>query len=285
MGLIGDYPEVPYGTRKGVQKFRFKLSIMQTDWIQPQWPAPAGVRALCTTRSGGVSAAPFDGFNLGMNVGDDPDAVAANRQALQQALGARPVFLQQVHGAGVAWLDAGACDGAVADGAVTVQRGLACSVMVADCLPVLFTTFSGTVVAAAHAGWRGLAGGVLESTLQQLWRHSTADSVTGVSAAAQTLAWLGPCIGSQAFEVGPEVRQAFMEQQLRSQECFVPQGREKYLADLQGLARQRLQAAGVTHIYGNDGSACWCTVSEPARFFSYRRDRVSGRMAACIWRE
>jgi YfiH family protein len=231
-----------------------------------------------------VSSAPYASLNLGQNVGDDPKAVAQNRALLGQALAVRPVFLQQVHGTEVAWLDGATPDGQVADASVTAQRSLACTIMVADCLPVLMTTLSGEVVAAAHAGWRGLAAGVLEATLQQLWRQGGTRSGTA-PATTETLVWLGPCIGPKAFEVGAEVRATFVAQQPRAQACFTPQGAGKFLADLQALARQRLQALGVSHIYGNDGSAAWCTVSQPSKFFSHRRDRVSGRMAACIWRE
>jgi YfiH family protein len=232
-----------------------------------------------------MSVAPYTSLNLGQHVGDDPKAVAQNRVLLGQALAVRPVFLQQVHGTEVAWLDRDAADGQVADASATVQRSLACTILMADCLPVLMTTLSGEVVAAAHAGWRGLAAGVLEATLQQMWRQVGAKSGTPDAMAAQTLVWLGPCIGPQAFEVGAEVRAAFVVQQPQAQECFTPQGADKFLGDLPGLARQRLQALGVARIYGNDGSAAWCTVSQPERFFSHRRDRVSGRMAACIWRE
>jgi YfiH family protein len=218
-------------------------------------------------------------LNLGDHVGDDPAAVAENRARLARSLGVRPVFLQQVHGTAVALLEGQTSDGTVADACITVQRGLACTVMVADCLPVLFTLQSGQVVGAAHAGWRGLAGGVLESTLQALWQQAGLDK----EGAAQTLAWLGPCIGPAAFEVGPEVRAAFVERDADSADCFVPQGKGKYLADLAGLARRRLAIMGVTQVYGNDGSTAWCTVSTPSRFFSHRRDGVSGRLAAGVW--
>jgi YfiH family protein len=256
---------------------------MHADWLIPQWPAPASVRAVCTTRAGGVSAAPYASLNLGTHVGDDPQAVASNRQELSRAVAARPVFLQQVHGVDVVCLDAVTADGLMADGCVTAQRHLACTIMVADCLPVLMTTLSGEVVGAAHAGWRGLAGGVLEATLQQLWQQSSASAAAAT--ASETLVWFGPCIGAQNFEVGAEVRAAFVAQQSQAQACFTSLGQDKFLADLQGLARQRLQALGVSHIYGNDGSVDWCTVSQAPKYFSHRRDRVSGRMAACVWRE
>ena len=250
-----------------------------SDYLIPQWPAPATVRALCTTRSGGVSQAPYDSLNLGDHVGDDPLAVAANRATLQSALAARPVFLSQVHGTDVLSLAPDSAHGIAADASLSTQTGLACSIMVADCLPVLFTNVQGSVVAAAHAGWRGLAGqggrGVLEQTL---------NAFAAAGAASDILAWLGPCIGPQAFEVGDDVRDAFMAQDSAVQTLFKMQANGKWLADLPGLARMRLRQAGVERIYGNDGSLPWCTVSNPARFFSHRRDRVSGRMAACIWR-
>ena len=270
-----------------------------TDWIVPDWPAPARVRAVCTTRLGGVSLAPFDSLNLGDHVRDDPAAVAANRQVLHAAIGARPVFLQQVHGVDVAVLDGGTPNGTLADACVTEMQGVACTIMVADCLPVLLTDRDGRRVAAAHAGWRGLAGedghGVLESVFRSFWQYPGADrSQSAIENKAavfpsDTLVWLGPCIGPQAFEVSEEVRDAFCTTLAQASNCFVPLGGGKYLADLAGLARQRLQALGVTAIYGNYSSASWCTVSNASRFFSHRRDSAvlggSGRFAACIWLE
>lgn len=266
-----------------------------SDWIVPDWPAPAGVRAVFTTRHGpsetkGVSLSPWDRFNLGDHVGDDALHVAANRGALQQSLKAQPVFLNQVHGVAVASVDATTEHGTVADGAVSAQNRVACTVMVADCLPVLFTDTAGAVVGAAHAGWRGLAAGVLEHTARALRKmavqtlsHPMADHES-----IELMAWLGPCIGPRAFEVGAEVREAFIRDDAGAQACFVSTHAGKYLADLQGLARRRLMADGVSSIYGNDGSSNWCTVSDSHRFFSYRRDQSllggTGRMAACIWR-
>lgn len=261
--------------------------------ITPEWPAPAGVHALCTTRAGGVSAPPYDSLNLGDHVNDDPASVQVNRLVLQRSMGARPVFLQQVHGAQVVQLAPGTPDGTQADGCVTTQPGVACTIMVADCLPVLFTHTQGTVVAAAHAGWRGLAGqggrGVLEHTTEAFLAAARTDTAWGATKtiafeSSEMMAWLGPCIGPQAFEVGDEVRAAFMAHDPRAARCFQPHGAGKWLADLQALARQRLAALGIQQIYGNDGSPDWCTVSNPLRFFSHRRDRVSGRLAACIWR-
>ena len=283
--------------------------LAPADWIQPDWPAPPGVQALCTTRAGGVSRAPYDSLNLGSHVGDDPGAVRANRARLETTLrelapGTRPVFLDQVHGDGVVHLDTTSPDGVKADACTAAAPGVACTIMVADCLPVLWAHRSGAVVAAAHAGWRGLAGtggqGVLESVFQRfqaLAQDGSAQAAikTGAylpaaAAAADILVWLGPCIGPQAFEVGAEVRDAFCRDDPGAQACFVARPRVpgKYLCDLAGLARRRLQALGVTHIYGNDGTGAWCTVTHASRFFSHRRDAAalggSGRLAACIWR-
>jgi polyphenol oxidase len=248
------------------------------DYLIPQWPAPAWVRALCTTRAGGSSSAPYDSLNLGEHVGDDPQAVAANRATLLRSISARPVFLSQVHSTVVVALAADSAHGMAADASLATQSALACTVMVADCLPVLFTNRQGSVVAAAHAGWRGLAGsdgqGVLEQTLGAL---------AAAGAGSDIMAWLGPCIGPQAFEVGDEVRAAFMAHDAAAQALLKPLTDGKWLADLPGLARLRLRAAGVQQLHGNDGSQPWCTVSNPQRFFSHRRDRISGRMAACIW--
>lgn len=264
---------------------------LHPDWIVPQWPAPPNVRAVFTTRSGGVSRAPFDSLNLGRPSGDDAPAVDANRARLRDALGVEPVYLSQVHGVDTVQLHGPAPAGAIeADGCTSTAPGIACTIRVADCLAVLLTDTGGGVVAAAHAGWRGLAQGVLEANFRQF-----ADLVAalpgagpGQAVASQTVAWLGPCIGPLAFEVGPEVRLAFVAHDGRSDRCFVSRGGGKWLADLAALARMRLQALGVTQIYGNDGGPQWCTVGNPSRFFSHRRDSValggSGRMAACIWR-
>jgi YfiH family protein len=263
--------------------------ISIADWLVPDWPAPPGVHALCTTRTGGVSAAPYDRLNLGAHVGDDAVAVQANRQVLQSALqqrtaGARAVFLNQVHGTEVAVIDTATPDATAADACLASVPGAVCTIMVADCLPVLFAHRSGRVVAAAHAGWRGLAGkaglGVLESTVKSLGEQG--------APAAGVIAWLGPCIGPSAFEVGAEVRAAFCDQDPAAEACFVARPGDKFLADLAGLARLRLAALGITGVYGNDGTAPWCTVGNASRFFSHRRDTASlggsGRFAACIWR-
>lgn len=267
---------------------------MQSDWLIPDWPAPPGVRAVFTTRSGGVSAAPYDHMNLGDHVGDVPDKVAANRALLQQVTATHAVFLKQVHGSAVLALDGRTPDGQEADACVTAQAQLACTIMVADCLPVLLTTHDGAVVAAAHAGWRGLAGAGGEGVLEAVYESFSTLAQTGrAQSAIKTIAWLGPCIGPSAFEVGAEVKAVFEAAQPEAGHMFVSSGPGKYLADLAGLARLRLQALGITQIYGNDGSAPWCTVSNPSRFFSHRRDAgisgngmgTTGRMAACIWRE
>ena len=285
-------------TRAGASH-RFMLSGMDrhSDWIIPDWPAPATVRALFTTRAGGVSAAPFDSMNLGAHVGDTARAVMANRDFLQSATGARAVFLEQVHGSKVLALSAQTADGQTADACMTDQRKLACTIMVADCLPVLLATEAGDAVAAAHAGWRGLAGmgenagnGVLDSVYASFIALGQAGRA---QAAIKTIAWLGPCIGPGAFEVGAEVKAAFAEVRPAAARFFVEIGPGKYLANLPALARLRLQALGINEIYGNDGTAAWCTASDPSRFFSHRRDAsitgngfgTTGRMAACIWLE
>jgi hypothetical protein len=236
---------------------------------------------VCTTRSGGRSVAPYDSLNLGDHVGDDALAVGANRAALAHAIGAHPVFLRQVHGSHTVELGRHSAHGTEADACYTRLRGVACTIMVADCLPVLLTDRQGSFVAAAHAGWRGLAGGhgagVLESVLHEL------DPV-GARRASDLLVWLGPCIGPQAFEVGLEVKAAFEAHDPQAAACFRPaQAPGKWLADLSALARQRLRKLGIMQVYGNDGSAAWCTVTNPSSFFSHRRDRISGRLAACIW--
>lgn len=245
---------------------------------------PANVGAWMSTRQGGYSREPWDSFNLGDHVGDAPERVQANRQRLADTLGVRPVFLQQVHGTGVLELNAQTPDGAVADACFTFAAGQACTIMVADCLPVLLWDVRGQWVAAAHAGWRGLAGqqgvGVLEALWSRLKARGAMAETTGV--------WLGPCISPQAFEVGPEVRQAFLVDQPELTGAFKPAQGDRWLADLPALARARLLRLGLTQVDGNDGSPHWCTVSRPALFFSHRRDAArlgsTGRMAACIWR-
>lgn len=242
--------------------------MRETDhFLYPDWPAPARVRALVTTRLGGVSRAPWESFNLGTHVGDDPASVAENRRRLRQHLPTEPHWLEQVHGIEVAAADA-ASPVICADASLTRQPGAVCVVMTADCLPVLFCDTDGRVVAAAHAGWRGLAAGVLESTLARM----DVDP-------ARVLAWLGPAIGPTAFEVGDEVRAAFIALDPAGA-AFVPTGQPgKWLADIFLLARQCLKRAGVEQIFG--GSVC--TVFDPERFYSYRRDGVCGRIASLVW--
>jgi polyphenol oxidase len=291
---------------------------MNPHWIVPDWPAPPGVAAVFTTRHGGVSPAPFDSMNLGDHVGDTPMFVSANRALLSQAVGASAVFLRQVHGTQVATLLPHSPDGGMADACVTAERQVACTILVADCLPVLLATRCGTLVGAAHAGWRGLAGttadtdgsaptsdtvGVLEAIFESFRVTAQAFAVCD---ATDVIAWLGPCIGPQAFEVGVEVKAAFEATQDDAAACFTSVGPGKFLADLPALARRRLRALGLgdAQIYGNDSSARWCTVSNGSDFFSHRRDTRSagrdtsvtgrdaahggvnstGRMAACIWK-
>ncbi len=253
--------------------------LLTADGLQPDWPAPPGVRALFTTRVGGVSAAPFDSFNLGDHVRDEPLAVAGNRERLAALISpARPVFLRQVHGTHVERLDPDTLDGTEADACLVQIPGVAATIMVADCLPVLFTHGSGTAVAAAHAGWRGLLHGVLEATARAL-RDAAGEG--------PIVTWLGPCIGPQTFEVGVEVCEAFVAADHAAAAHFWPLGGGKFLADLQALARLRLQAVGITDVHGNNGSPAWCTVTQTSQFFSHRRDAAifgsTGRMAACIW--
>ena len=239
------------------------------DWLEPEWPAPACVHAAITVRGGGVSAAPWDTLNLAMHVGDDPAAVAENRRRLADALHlpADPVWLNQVHGCRVA--DAGREPaGCEADAAFARGPGQVCGVLTADCLPVLVTDRAGRQVAAVHAGWRGLAAGVVEAALQSF-----------PVPAAELLVWLGPAIGPRAFEVGADVRDAFVTPDAGAAACFVPARPGRWLADIYALARRRLSRAGAGFV----GGGGYCTVSDAARFYSYRRDGVTGRMASLIW--
>lgn len=273
-------------------------------FIRPDWPAPAVVRALITTRHDGVSAAPFDSFNLGTHVGDDPGAVQSNRMRLRQHVPAEPRWMEQVHGVDCLRLLASdttpdSTQSALpvlpalhplpaphsspaltrADAAVTRDTGVVCAVLSADCLPVLLCACDGSAVGVAHAGWRGLAGGVIESALQGL-------SALGTPA-TQVMAWLGPAISGARFEVGAEVRAAFLDHASDDAGAFVQHqtdgqkrsGGEKYLANLYALARARLRRAGVSRVYGGG----FCTYLDRERFFSYRRDGRTGRMASLIW--
>ncbi|ANI62507.1 YfiH family protein [Pseudomonas frederiksbergensis] len=237
-------------------------------WLTPDWPAPASVKACVTTRAGGVSLAPFDSLNLGDHVDDSPEAVAENRRRLTDRFSIQPAWLQQVHGIVVTQADPNLV--ATADASWTATPGIACTAMTADCLPALFCDRAGTRVAAAHAGWRGLAAGVLEATLDSL-----------AVPPEDVLVWLGPAIGPQAFEVGPEVRETFVQQLPEAAKAFVPsQNAGKFMADIYELARLRLAARGVTAVYGGG----FCTVTDP-RFFSYRRSPRTGRFASLIWLE
>lgn len=220
-----------------------------------------------TTRAGGVSRPPYDSLNLGDHVGDDPAAVAENRRLLRAHLPAEPKWLKQVHGTAVAHADALAA-AAEADAAVAFRPGTVCAVLTADCLPVLFCDRQGTRVAAAHAGWRGLSAGVLEATVAAMQCD-----------AGDILAWLGPAIGPQAFEVGGEVREAFVADLPETAAAFAPAGPGKWRADIYRLARLRLARAGVGAVFGGG----LCTHTDAERFYSYRRDRVTGRMAALVW--
>ena len=256
---------------------------MSRDWIVPDWPAPPWVGALFTTRAGGVSRPPFDSFNLGDHVQDDAAAVAYNRALLAKCSGVEPGFLQQVHGVQV--VDAGQVQGCApqADACFTQQPGIGCTVMVADCLPVLLAHRRFPIVGAAHAGWRGLADGVIEQ-LHARMRQTLAAQGRGQDAGGDWLAWLGPCIGPTTFEVGSEVRATFVRHAGAATAAFQPGAREgKWLANLPLLARQRLQAMGIGAIHGNDGGLPWCTYSQEQRFFSYRRQARTGRMAAMVW--
>ncbi len=238
--------------------------------LLPDWPAPPGVHAASSTRAGGVSRGAWAGLNLGAHVGDDPEHVAENRRRLRRALGlpAEPVWLNQVHGRNVVPAET-APPGIPADASFTRRPGVVCTVLTADCLPVLFAARDGSAVAAAHAGWRGLAGGVLEATLGCF------------DDPQQVIAWLGPAIGPRAFEVGPEVRQAFCEAHPGAEGAFAPSADGRWLADLYALARLRLEAAGIGGVYGGGR----CTYSEPETFYSYRRSRRTGRMATLVWLE
>lgn len=243
--------------------------------LRPDWDLPVG--ALMSTRHGGVSGGPYESLNLGVAVGDDPAAVAENRRRFAGALGvARPRWLRQMHGTRVLHASESLEDDPPADAAWTDSPGVACTVQVADCLPVLLARRDGSAVAAAHAGWRGLAAGVLE--------HTVAALCQGTGAAAGDLhAWLGPCIGPRQFEVGADVLDAFSAVQPADAAHFVERrrgdGSLRWLADLPALARARLQRAGVGRVHGGT----WCTVEDRSRFFSFRRDGVSGRLAAAIW--
>ncbi len=242
---------------------------MSLSIILPDWPAPKGVRALTTTRRGGVSLPPYDSLNLGDHVGDAPEAVVENRRRLREGLKlpAEPRWLTQIHGTYC-------CDAATvqtpmeADAQFADQPGVVCAVLTADCLPLLLCDAAGERVAAVHAGWRGLLDGVIEHSVQAMGGQGG-------------MAWLGPAIGPAAFEVGGEVRAAFVGRDPAAAKAFVSGSGDKWLADLYLLARQRLAASGVTRVYGGD----LCTFSDSERFYSYRRDGQTGRIVSLIWLE
>jgi polyphenol oxidase len=253
------------------------------NWVEPEWPAPAGVRAVSTFRGGGVSVAPYASLNLGGHVGDLPEAVAENRRRLKAAAGlpADPVWLAQVHGTRVVDLDAaggpqgagdlaGSAPGSLgsADACFARQPGRVCAILTADCLPILFAADSGDLVAAAHAGWRGLAGGVIEATVKAL-----------LVAPDKLMAWLGPAIGPRHFEVGPEVQEALLAGDPGADSAFTANARGRFMADLSALARRRLAALGVGRVYGGGQ----CTYADANRYFSHRRDGMTGRQATLIW--
>ena len=238
------------------------------DWIVPDWPAPANVKAFITTRAGGTSRGPYESFNLGLRTEDDAQAIVANRDRLRAMVPQEPKWLRQVHGNSVVEADPLA-DSPEADAAIARRPGTVCAVLVADCVPVLLADRAGTTVAIAHAGWRGLASGVIENKVRQM-----------ALSPEQLLAYLGPGIGPRAFEVGSDVRDAFLARDPGSESAFAPHTPGKWLADLFQLARQRLNGIGIANVYGGGD----CTYSDPRRFYSYRRERTTGRMAALIWR-
>ena len=241
-------------------------------WILPDWPVPPEVRSLSTIRSGGVSAAPFESLNLGAHVGDHAEAVAENRRRLRTTarLPAEPVWLSQQHGTNVLDLD-GAHDAAAgADASFTHRPGRVCAILTADCLPVLLASDSGAGVAAAHAGWRGLAAGVIEATVRAL-----------ALPPQSLLAWLGPGIGPGHFEIGAEVREALLHADPQAEGAFERNAGGRYMADLAALARRRLERLGIARIYGGDA----CTFTAPQDYFSYRRDGRTGRQASLVWLE
>ncbi|HTV95722.1 MAG TPA: peptidoglycan editing factor PgeF [Steroidobacteraceae bacterium] len=246
---------------------------MRPEWLTPSWPAPAGIRALSTLRAGGVSTGPFESLNLGAHVGDLPEAVAENRRRLRAVarLPGEPAWLSQVHRARVWDLDAAEDDPRTpADGSCTRRPGHICAILSADCLPILLAAESGDAVAAAHAGWRGLAAGVIEAAVRALGRPPH-----------RLLAWLGPAIGPEHFEVGAEVREALLGPDPQAESAFRPNARGRFMADLAALARRRLARLGVERIYGGGE----CTYAARDRYFSHRRDGNTGRHATLIWIE
>jgi YfiH family protein len=246
--------------------------LTPTDCIVPDWPAPPHVKALITTRAGGVSTGSYASLNLGFATADDPAAVRTNHARLQGLVQHTPKWLKQVHGAHVVIADA-QTERIEADASVACEAGTVCAILIADCLPVLFTNRAGTIVAAAHAGWRGLAAGVIANTVDEILRSGIATT--------DLFAYIGPGIGPTAFEVGEDVYETFIARDPEAANAFRRHAPGKWLADLFALARRALTRCGVTHIYGGG----MCTYSDAERFYSYRRDKATGRMAALIWRE
>jgi hypothetical protein len=242
------------------------------NFITPNWPVPSHVKALQTTRAGGASMATYASLNLGAHVGDDPIAVAKNRQLLSPYLPSEPVWVNQVHGVDVIDAATSSCL-QNADASFTTKSNVVCVTMTADCLPVLLCDKKGSVVAAAHAGWRGLCDGVIETAVEKMQVP-----------ASEVLVWLGPAIGPNAFEVGDNVREQFIAKDNQAVIAFKPRG-DKWLCDLYLIAKQRLNKIGVTDIYGASVNEDFCTYSDESRFFSFRRDNVTGRMASMIWLE
>lgn len=240
------------------------------NWIEPNWPAPPNVRAAATVRTGGVSSAPFDSLNLGTHVGDDPAAVAENRRRVRDALqmSLDPAWLEQVHGTAIAELNAETQLPIAADASFTRHTNLVCTILTADCLPVIFCDEDGSCVAAAHAGWRGLARGILSTAVAAMKTEP-----------ARVLAWLGPAIEQSAFEVGDEVREQFLSRDPSHAAAFARNERARWQADLYRLARGELERIGVRNISGG-GYSCY---ADRERFFSYRRDGQTGRMATMVW--
>ncbi|MCW9023704.1 MAG: peptidoglycan editing factor PgeF [Gammaproteobacteria bacterium] len=239
-------------------------------WLQPDWPAPENIKAGTTLRTGGVSQPPYDSLNLGDHVGDDPTAVTENRQRLfQLGLPSEPIWLKQVHSKQVVDAPTTQPGEIEADGSYTSVTGIVCAVMTADCLPVLICNQQGTQVAAVHAGWRGLADGIIETAIDKFNDEKS-----------DLLVWLGPAIGPNAYEVGDDVRDAFVNHDPHAESAFIVSN-NKWLMDIYTLARQRLTTSGVNHIYSGEH----CTYNNKTHFYSYRRDGITGRMASLIWIE
>ena len=243
---------------------------MSVEWVEPDWPAPPGIRVISTGRGGGVSRAQYASLNLGTHVGDAPDAVVENRTRLRTAvrLPSEPKWLAQVHGTTAVDLDAAVTG--TADAGYTRRPGVVCAILTADCLPVVFASESGDTLGAAHAGWRGLSSGILEATVQAMNVPPS-----------RLFAWLGPSIGPDHFEVGGEVREAFLAKDRGAEAAFLANAHGRFMADLPELARRRLRNLGIERIYGGSD----CTYANSARYFSHRRDGNTGRQVTLIWRE